>query len=545
MEHFISTGMELANPHSCPFPEYRARGKKWMAIRCFLVAITVLICGLNAARAEDETTQPATQAAHRGAKKEATTKESSDEPVVADHEIKLDSGPLKYKTTAGFIQLKDNTDKLRAKVFYMAYERGGDEGERADRPVTFVFNGGPGAASVWLHLGTAGPMRVALPENGFPPAPPYRLEENPYTWLDFTDLVFIDPVGTGYSRAEPDHVKEFYNVDGDISSVAEVIRLYLTKYNRWASPKFVAGESYGTTRAAALSGHLHERYGIDLNGVILISTVLNFQTLEFRAGNDTPYPLWLPSYTAIAWYHKKLAPELQKDLVSTVAEAKKWAINEYMPALLKGSSLTDAERTHEEQQLARYTGLPLEYVKKSKLKVSPGRFEKALLASDEKIIGRMDGRMTGHDADPLNDTPEFDPALSGMVGVFNSNFNDYVRRDLKFENDLMYEFLSPNVGPWDFGRDGGYLNVATTLRTAISEVPSMKVLICSGYFDLATPFGATDYTVNQMPLGDLRGNIVHKYYEGGHMLYLNHPALVKLHGDLSEFYKSSVPATQP
>ncbi len=465
--------------------------------------------------------------------------------MVTEHTVKGVGGEIEYKTTAGFIELKTNDEKLRAKIFYMAYEtRGDEESGRGERPITFVFNGGPGAASVWLHLGTAGPKRVALPENGFPPAPPYRLEENPYTWLDFTDLVFIDPVGTGYSRAEPDHVKEFYNVDGDISSVAEVIRLYLTKYNRWESPKFVAGESYGTTRAAGLSGHLHERYGIDLNGVILISTVLNFQTLSFPPGNDTPYPLWLPSYTAIAWYHKKLAPDLQKDLKATVAEAQKWAIDEYMPALLKGSSLSDADRTKEEQQLARFTGLPLEYVRRAKLKVSPGRFEKELLASDEKIIGRMDARMTGHDEDPLNDTPAFDPGLSGFVGIFSTNFNDYVRRELKFESDLMYEFLSPEVGPWDFGRNG-YLNVATTLQSAITQVPSMKVLICSGYFDLATPFSAADYTVNQMPLGDLRKNIEQRYYEGGHMLYLNHPALVQLHGDLSDFYKGAVPTTQP
>jgi carboxypeptidase C (cathepsin A) len=271
---------------------------------------------------------------------------------------------------------------------------------------------------------------------------------------------------------------------------------------------------------------------------------LNFQTLEFREGNDTPYPLWLPSYTAIAWYHKKLPQDLQGDLVKTVAEAQKWSTDEYLPALMKGSALSDADRAPIEIALARYTGLPLEYVKRAQLRVSPGRFEKALLSGQQKIIGRMDARLTANDADPLSDHPEFDPSLSGYVGPFNSNFNDYVRRELKFESDLMYEFLSPNV-PWDFGQDNGYLNVATTLRSAISKVPSMKVIICSGYFDLATPFGATDYTINQMPLGDLRKNIAHHYYEGGHMLYLNHPALVKLQGDLKAFYQGAVPSTQP
>jgi carboxypeptidase C (cathepsin A) len=509
-----------------------------LCLACLIVLFSLMV------RADEPSTEATTQPEHHD-KKSATT-QKKDEPVVTTHELKLPDSTLRYKATAGFITLKNAEDKPRANVFFIAYERTlDDESMRADRPITFVFNGGPGAASVWLHLGTAGPMRVALPENGFPPPPPYRLDPNAYTWLDFTDLVFIDPVGTGFSRAEPGHEKEFYNVEGDISSVAEVIRLYLTKYNRWPSPKFVAGESYGTTRAAGLSGHLHDRYGIDLNGIVLISTVLNFQTLEFRPGNDTPYPLWLPSYTAIAWFHKKLAPELlQNDLSKTVAEAHAWAMDQYMPALLKGSSLPDADRTRLEQQLSRYSGLPMDIVKRSHLRITPGRFEKLLLRDEQKIIGRMDGRMTANDSDPLSDEPEFDPSLTGFVGPFNTNFNDYIRRELKFESDLMYEFLSPNV-PWDFGREGGYLNVATTLQNTINKVPSLKVIICSGYFDLATPFSATDYTINSMPLGDLRKNIEHHYYEGGHMLYLNHPSLVKLHEDLSGFYKSAVPTTQP
>ena len=264
--------------------------------------------------ADEPASEPTSRPEHHDKEPGATT-QKHEEPIVTEHELKLADSTLKYKATAGFITLKNAEEKPRAKIFFMAYERAlEDESKRQDRPITFVFNGGPGAASVWLHLGTAGPMRVDLPENGFPPAPPYRLKENPQSWLEFTDLVFIDPVGTGFSRAEPDHEKDFYNVDGDISSVAEMIRLYLTKYDRWPSPKFVAGESYGTTRAAGLSGYLHDRCGIDLNGIVLISTVLNFQTLLFSAGNDTPYPLWLPSYTAIAWYHKKLAPELQNDL---------------------------------------------------------------------------------------------------------------------------------------------------------------------------------------------------------------------------------------
>src|SRR5581483_233412 len=240
-------------------------------MRISLFFLTITLAAL-VARAEEPETVPATQPEHHD--KKAATTQKKDEPVVTQHELKLSDTALKYKASAGFITLKNAEEKPRANVFFIAYEKTLDEeSQRMNRPITFVFNGGPGAASVWLHLGTAGPMRVQLPENGFPPPPPYRLDPNQETWLDFTDMVFIDPVGTGFSRAEPGHEKEFYNVEGDISSVAEVIRLYLTKYNRWPSPKFVAGESYGTTRAAGLSAHLHDRYGIDLNGIVLISTV--------------------------------------------------------------------------------------------------------------------------------------------------------------------------------------------------------------------------------------------------------------------------------
>jgi carboxypeptidase C (cathepsin A) len=468
--------------------------------------------------------------------------------VVTDHEMRLGETTLRYKATAGFIPLKDSAGKLRARIFYVSYDKTSAEGEaRPLRPITFVFNGGPGAAAVWLHLGTAGPKRVAVPQDGAIPTPPYQLEDNPFTWLDFTDLVFIDPVGTGYSRAEGNIAREFYSVQNDIASVADVIRLYLTDHDRWLSPKFVVGESYGTTRAAGLSERLHERYGIDANGIVLISTVLNFQTLLFAPGNDTPYPLWLPSYTAIAWYHKKLPADLQQaDLTKVVAEAQKWAMDEYLPALLKGSSLDDVARAKIAQQLARYTGLPIDFVTKARLKVSPNRFEKFLLADRQRLIGRMDGRITGHDADPLSDTPDFDPSMTGYIGVFSSCFNDYARRELKFESDLPYEFLSDEVnGPWDWGRREGYLDVSTTLRSAMTAVPAMKVMICSGYFDLATPFGAADYTVNQMPLGELRKNLSQKYYEGGHMIYLNHPTLVKMRDDLKAFYQAAVPTTQP
>jgi carboxypeptidase C (cathepsin A) len=496
-----------------------------------------------AAGAQDRTTQPTTSPEVH-ASRPATQAAEGQQTRITEHALRIGDVTLNYQARAGFIPLKDNEGKTRAQVFVVAYDKDLSAEQRRDRPITFVFNGGPGAAAIWLHLGTAGPKRVGVPENGALPAPPYRLEDNPYTWLDFTDLVFIDPVGTGFSRAEGDRAKEFYNVEGDIASVADVIRLYLTLHDRWASPKFIAGESYGTTRAAGLSSYLHDRFGIDASGIVLISTVLNFQTLSFPPGNDMPYPLWLPSYTAVAWYHKKLPQDLQaKPLAEVVTEAQKWATDTYMPALLRGTSLDDGARQQMERQLARYTGLPLEYVRRSHLKITPGRFEKTLLRDDDKLIGRMDARIIGHDAHPLNDEPDYDPSLSGFFGVFSTCFNDYVKSELKFESERPYEFLT-SVGPWDFSREG-YLDVSTRLSSAITQVPSMKVMIASGYFDLATPFGAADHTVNQMPLGSLRKNITQKYYEGGHMLYLNHPSLVKLHDDLRAFYQAALPTTRP
>ncbi len=349
------------------------------------------------------TTQATPHAAARGkahgpaSKPSGDVEESPTEPVVTEHELNLPGGPLKrtlkYKATAGFIPLNDAKGKLRANVFFMSYELADQRPQ--ERPDHLRLQRRPrrcvGLAAPW----TAGPKRVGVPEDGSVPAPPFHLEDNPYTWLDFTDLVFIDPVGTGYSRAEGDHAKEFYSVQGDVESVADVIRIYLTTHQRWPSPKFIAGESYGTTRAAGLSEYLHDRFGIDANGIVLISTVLNFQTLEFTAGNDTPYPLWLPSYTAIAWYHKKLPADLQnKPLSDVVAEAQQWAVNQYMTGLLKGSSLDDAARSNFIQQLSRYTGLPADYVSRAELRVQPNRFEKSLLSKERKIIGRMDGRIS-------------------------------------------------------------------------------------------------------------------------------------------------------
>jgi carboxypeptidase C (cathepsin A) len=510
--------------------------------------ILLLMCSLfvaNVSAAEPPHQGPPTPAAVQSKKEapKAQTQPVAEKLSTTEHELKVGNDTLKYRATAGTMPLKDEAGKTRANFFFVAYEKIADESTEK-RPITFVFNGGPGAAAIWLHLGTAGPKRVELSPEGFPGVPPFHLIDNSSTWLWQTDLVFIDPVGTGYSRAaEGVKGEEFYGVQQDIDSVSEFIRLYLVKSQRMGSPKFIAGESYGTTRAALLSEHLLDRQGIALNGVILISTVLSFQAISPTDANELPYPLYLPTYTAAAFYHQKLSSELQADLKKTLKEVKKWATDVYTPALLMGDRLPDDQRKKIVSDMARYTGLSEEFIEKANLRVAPFVFEKALLASRRQVIGRFDSRITGASMDDLSIHPEHDPSLSRYVGVYSETFNRYVRQDLKFESDLMYEYLSGRVQPWNWGRgaNGGWLYVGDNLKAAIVKNPTMKVLVCSGYFDLATPFFATDYTISHLNLTpELRKNIKQTYYEGGHMMYHHQKSLEKLNADVKAFMESAV-----
>jgi carboxypeptidase C (cathepsin A) len=419
----------------------------------------------------------------------------------------------------------------------VAYTRD-DVSDMAKRPVTFTFNGGPGAASIWLHLGALGPRRVEMGDAGALLAPPYKLVDNEYSLLDVTDLVFIDPVTTGYSRAvpgEPD--KQFHGVEEDIHSVGDFIRLYATRNRRWTSPKFLAGESYGTTRAAGLSGYLQQRYGMYFNGIILISSILNFQTAGFDTGNDLPYILYLPTYTAIAWYHKKLPADLQGDLQKAVQESRNFAAHEYADALMVGDGLPAARRTEIAQKLSRLTGLSGEYLERSNLRIEIQRFDKELLRGQRRTVGRLDGRFTGIDEDAAGARPEYDPSLAAIVGPYTATFHDYVRGELKFESDLFYEYLTARVRPWNYEPyENRYLNVAETLRVAMTQNPFLRVFVGKGYYDLATPFYAAEYTFDHLSLDEsLRSHLSGGYYEAGHMMYVHHPSLVKLKADLSQF----------
>src|ERR1700733_544504 len=511
-------------------------------MRLTAVVITCMVSGLSA----QEHPRPGPGAPHDAAA-ETPAAPAPATPLVektskTTHSIQINSKTLAYTATAGTLILKKD-DKPWASMFYVAYTLDGVP-DVSKRPITFAFNGGPGSSSVWLHMGALGPKRGDMGPDGGQPKPPYRLVDNEDTALEFTDLVFIDPVTTGFSRAAPgEQEKQFHGFDGDLDSVAEFIRLYLTRSGRWKSAKFLAGESYGTTRAAALAERLLDNDGIYLNGITLISTVLNFETISFAPGNDLPYTLFLPSYTAAAWYHKKLPNDLQGNLEKALGESRRFAGNEYNAALMKGDKLTASERTSAVREMARLTGLPEKYVDESNLRVSEARFTKELLRDQRKTIGRYDSRLEGQDLDAAGDRPEYDPSYASVQGVFTAMFNDYARTELKYDSDAPYQVLTDKVQPWNYDRfQNRYVNVAELLRQAMTQNPNLKVMIANGYFDLATPFFATEYTVNHIGLDPgLSNHISLTYCDAGHMLYTKKNCLDGLHGAMGDFYQKALP----
>ncbi len=489
---------------------------------------------------------------------EKTTPESKlvpqDQIVESKHTIQLGGQAVAYTVTAGTIVLKEEAEKKgegageaegekpKATFFFTAYTRDGIS-DKSSRPLTFSFNGGPGSSSVWLHLGVLGPRRVAMGDAGKLLPPPYRLVDNEYSLLEATDLVFIDPVSTGFSRPVPgEKAKEFHAFKKDIESVGDFIRLYTSRYQRWTSPKYLIGESYGTTRAAGLSGYLQERHGLYLNGIMLVSAILNFQTSEFDPGNDLPFCLFLPTYTAAAWYHKRLEPRLQTDLSAALQEVEAFALNDYVLALMKGAELLPRERARLVRRLARYTGLSEDYIERTDLRINIYRFTKELLRGERRTIGRLDARFTGVDRDSAGEFDEFDPSLAAIIGPYTATLNDYVRSELNFATDLPYEILNPQVQPWHYEDfENRYVNVAETLRKAITANPSLKVFVANGFFDLATPYFATRYTFNHLGLDDaLQKNISLTYYEAGHMMYVHEPSLARLSQDLAGFIRNSI-----
>lgn len=453
-----------------------------------------------------------------------------------NHTVSIQGKPLNYKATAGNLVLKDCDSKETASIFFVAYTKEGTS-DNSERPITFCFNGGPGSASIWLNLGVLGPRKIQIDSNNAIVAP-YQLVDNHESILDLTDLVFIDAVSTGHSvPATGVDPKKFHGTEEDAKTFAQFIRLYLTRNQRWNSPKYIAGESYGATRAGTLSRILLDDYGIYLNGVVLVSSILDFQTLPSPASNDLSYILYLPTYTATAWYHKKL-PNQTIDLRDALTEAEEFALNQYALALLKGDNLSKEDRAKIAAKLAQLTGLQEQYIELSNLRIHPARFRKELLKGDKRIVGRFDSCITSTDQDACNDATFIDPSAHTVLGAFTSVFNNYLNTELKWVNDNKY-FILAKVYPWDWGKSNQFLNAGEDLSKALHLNPNLKIFVASGYYDLATPYYATVYTFDHLGLDPtLRDRLFMYEYEGGHMMYLSEAILSKMRKDLEYYYKA-------
>jgi carboxypeptidase C (cathepsin A) len=501
--------------------------------------IVLLLSGifLRAAEAAPTNAPAGTNAPAEHKPPVATIPDATHKPVLTTNTVTIGGKAVKYQTETGMLPILKADGTSRASVFYIAYTRLSDTPE-SERPVTFCFNGGPGSSSVWLHLGALGPRRVKMNEDGTLPRPPFGMMDNVYSLLDSSDLVFIDPVATGFSRpAQEEKPESFFGETADVESIGQFIRLFTTRRGRWLSPKYLCGESYGVFRAAGLAEHLRARYGLYLNGLILVSGVLNFSTLEGGAGNDLPYILFLPNFTATAHFHKKLPPDLQSDLSKALAEARTFGRTEYASALQQGSSLSADERTKIVAELARLTGLKPQVIEDNKLRVDSGVFRKQLLHDAGLIIGGYDGRITGRDDRPDETEPGFDPSYSATYGPFSAAINNYAREELKFEDDLPYEIIA-GVQPWTYVNKNSFPHVSDQLASAMSQNPYLRVLVLHGRCDLVCPLDTVRYSLEHMPLdATYRTNISYAEFDAGHMMYVNLPDLKKMHERLEEFVK--------
>jgi carboxypeptidase C (cathepsin A) len=508
----------------------------------------------SAARADDKpgagpsALLEACQTDVKGDKKDEWRRQPKAESSVTQHHLSAGGRSFDYTATAGTLVIRDNDDKPMADIGYIAYTRR-DPKDAGQRPVMFAFNGGPGSSSLWLHMGVLGPKRVLVSDPGPTPPAPYKTVDNEFGVLDKTDLVMIDPVGTGVSRAVCDKKdEEFWGVDPDIDSISRFIAQYVSDNNRWTSPKYLLGESYGTTRAAAIVDSLRARRSLTFNGLVLVSVATDIEAIFAELpGNDRPYAAYLPGYAAVGWYHHLVAGQ-PAALEPFLTEVRRYAAGPFMAALLKGDALPDEERDAVAEQVHKYTGLSAQYVKAANLRVSEIAFAHELLKSQRKTIGRLDGRFAGPTQDPLQKYADYDPQSAAISAAFTAAFQDYYHVDLKFGQGRSYRATNFSIGehwkwthkPTDTDGEQPIVNSGVDLAQAMVQDANLKVLVLNGYYDLATPFSATEYMMSHLGLPPgTSSRIQMKYYEAGHMMYINPPSMKKMKGDVDAFIDST------
>lgn len=459
---------------------------------------------------------------------------------VTSHTVRINGRDIKYTATVGTIPIRLDNGAVQARMFFVAYTKDGEDSRT--RPISFLYNGGPGSATIWLHMGSFAPRHVRMAEEGFQPAPPFHLDDNDNSLLEATDLVFVDAISTGYSRTAPGvSSTPFHGQEGDIRAFGEFISGWVTAYNRWGSPKYLMGESYGTIRSAGLAAELQGRHGIELNGIVMISPLLTYLTLSPSPANDVAWAANIQTFTADAWYHQRLPADLQaKTIKQVVDESRAFAWGEYLTALARGSTLSDAERAAMAAKLSRFTGLSTQFILDANLRVSAGRFRKELLRDQRLTIGRLDGRFTSLDLDAAGEQQEFDPSNQALSGAYLAMFQDYLRNELQWTSDLHY--ASPGrVQPWTYDQNR-FMDKTEALRGAMTRNPFLRVMVVIGYYDMATIMGGAEHNFTHLAYDrQVTDRVSYGYYEGGHMMYIRPSAHRQLTQDIAKFVREAMP----